>query len=295
MARGDMEMTCLEFVRKNAVKEAFLNGYTLSHCENWYGLHYEPNVENDIELIANAVMNCSPNPDLNSFPDFIFEDGFIEHFQVSASDRRRKGNIALAMANDVKRESEKLLAAHNETMLDKNPDKSHAMSYKITNYKLPPRSYDMFLQSFKRHWEDHINSFKTRNNLGRNGIFMIQCYDFGFSMAEDISADFPKSNVRVGSFMKEAERFRCPRLSRCPELLEYMYEYCGDIKYVIYVCSETVEFFRTDELIYIKGLIRHPYLKIDCPGIVLQPTVCITTRQQGKELSKYDESEVTKL
>lgn len=34
---------------------------------------------------------AKPNQNSNEFPDFIFEDGFIEHFAVTSSSEGRKG------------------------------------------------------------------------------------------------------------------------------------------------------------------------------------------------------------
>lgn len=33
-----------------------------------------------------------PNHNINDFPDFIFDDGFIEHFQVTSANESRKGD-----------------------------------------------------------------------------------------------------------------------------------------------------------------------------------------------------------
>lgn len=43
-------------------------------------------------IIVDTLFRAEQNPQKSEFPDFIFEDGFIEHFSVSASKETKKGS-----------------------------------------------------------------------------------------------------------------------------------------------------------------------------------------------------------
>ena len=64
--RGEKEQQCFEKVRQVAYKK-------------------------DDKLFLGILEKAEPNPQKNEFPDFIFDGGFIEHFQVSAANETRKG------------------------------------------------------------------------------------------------------------------------------------------------------------------------------------------------------------
>lgn len=74
MKRGEREQECLYQVREILrTKVCFL-------C-----------VEK-IEDIVSDIMSAKPNRHANDFPDFVFEGGFIEHFQVTAAKETTKGS-----------------------------------------------------------------------------------------------------------------------------------------------------------------------------------------------------------
>ena len=53
---------------------------------------YKGMVFDDIQEIFNALVSAKPNPESNKFPDFLFENGFIEHFQVTSSIENKSGS-----------------------------------------------------------------------------------------------------------------------------------------------------------------------------------------------------------
>lgn len=58
-----------------------------SEChKSYFGL-----AENDREEFESVLRVAQANPAASCFPDFIFESGFIEHFQVTSSSVTRKG------------------------------------------------------------------------------------------------------------------------------------------------------------------------------------------------------------
>lgn len=47
--------------------------------------------QDDCVVFENALRMAVPNPSLSMFPDFVFESGFIEHFEITSSKNNRNG------------------------------------------------------------------------------------------------------------------------------------------------------------------------------------------------------------
>ena len=90
MARGEKEQACLDYV-KNIIFSQQNICYVCSIADD--------------DLIEQMFQTASPNVDLNSFPDFICNGGFIEQFEVTSSHSNRNGST-------MKREQDKIGRAH---------------------------------------------------------------------------------------------------------------------------------------------------------------------------------------
>lgn len=109
--RGIKEQKCLDLVKRgffwrddvpceepfghrtilNVTDDEFNNGlwqWLVNHeCyKSCFGL-----LEDDRFEIASILRTAKPNERLSEFPDFIFQKGFIEHFQITSSKTTRKG------------------------------------------------------------------------------------------------------------------------------------------------------------------------------------------------------------
>lgn len=60
--------------------------------------------KNDTRLLA-ILNKVTANSESNSFPDFMFDGGFIEHFQVSAANENKKGSKHNIAVSDFERKS----------------------------------------------------------------------------------------------------------------------------------------------------------------------------------------------
>ena len=76
MARGEQEQLCLDNVKD------------LFNRHKVIGL----GTQDKYLFFKNAFQNAEANPEKSMFPDFIFEDGFIEHFQVTSTKETRNGS-----------------------------------------------------------------------------------------------------------------------------------------------------------------------------------------------------------
>ena len=63
-----------------------IHEYIKIHKDSFYGVKFE-----DIKELFLAIVNAQENKNKSEFPDFIFKNGFIEHFRVSASKMSRSG------------------------------------------------------------------------------------------------------------------------------------------------------------------------------------------------------------
>ena len=96
--RGVAEQNCFDIVKCRLDKEIY------------FAMSYE-----DEEIIKKAFSKAKDNPDPNLFPDFIYDDGFIEHFQVTSSyETKRKGSNMEIEKSAISREFQKRSRSESE-------------------------------------------------------------------------------------------------------------------------------------------------------------------------------------
>lgn len=61
------------------------------YCSSDFNKNYFGLLENERFEFADIIRTAKPNPSSSEFPDFIFDNGFIEHFQITSSQVTRKG------------------------------------------------------------------------------------------------------------------------------------------------------------------------------------------------------------
>ena len=73
--RGEKEINCLTRVKQNLGRNS---------------VHY---FCSDPQKIIRILKSARPNPAQSNFPDFLFENGFIEHFQITASRETKTSTV----------------------------------------------------------------------------------------------------------------------------------------------------------------------------------------------------------
>lgn len=154
MKRGNQEQKCFDLVYKLAVKK------------------------NDEKLLPYWNL-AKPNPDSNAFPDFIFQNGFIEHFQVSAAQEGKKGSAHNRVQSNFERENKKAFDRAQNNFLQSPPRENAAIStcdLTVLTHEMPcpEYSYDNFIYSFKRNLKHHMLSLKKYEGNKSVGIFLIE-------------------------------------------------------------------------------------------------------------------------
>lgn len=250
MARGEKEQNCLDIVkqivfynngqiRRDFFEKSYLDVsdeefYKNSWCyfdfnQNAFGLSQEDRIE-----IADSLRKAKANESASNFPDFIFENGFIEHFQITSSKETKKGSAQAIAENDFNRRAERTELEFQENC-NSNPDFDNIRTTSTT-MKVPERSGDHLHASFKRNFEKHIASLENYSGSTQIGIFMIENFEFAVHMFENIYEGL-KENVCYGD-LRTAQDFRCYRLSRDHFTLRYLYGFRDRIKYIIYARAE---------------------------------------------------------
>lgn len=220
--------------------------YINDNChKNYFGL-----LETDRNEFEQILRKAELNQKLSSFPDFVFANGFIEHFQVTSSAVTRKGS------NHAKKESEFKHRVEDETEKIEDEwnqmpsfDEVRSKSWAFTN---PTHSHDFLLASFKSNWEHHMDSYRKYNGAKEVGIFMVEYPEFALAMSENVYCDW--INGMAQGDMREQEKFKEYRLSRDKKLLEYIYQFREQIKYVIFVNRVRYEVIRTENIPYLLKL-----------------------------------------
>lgn len=219
-------------------------------CKKYFGLLEED--RNEIERILHVIKE---NPNKTKFPDFIFFNGFIEHFHVTSSRINRKGAVhkkeMQQFQTKVSEESTIIKQEWNEV------PSFDAVRSKHWAYDNPDHRYEFLIKSFQDIWNHHIDSLNKYDGNKNIGIFMVEYAEFALSMIENVYSNW--INGMSHGDMREQEKFHCYRLSRDRKLLEFVYQYRKQIKYVIFVYqngnSEDFEIIRVDNIPYILKII----------------------------------------
>lgn len=218
---------------------------------NYFGLSDDERAE-----FANAIRTAKPNPSSSEFPDFIFDNGFIEHFQITSSQVTRKGATHARKESDFRRkvdtETEKLKTEGNITP---SFDAVRSESWAFQN---PAHSHEYLMDSFKQNWERHISSSKRFSGEKSIGIFMVEHPEISLAMCENVYGGW--INGMSQGDMREQESFKDYRLSRNKELLKYVYGFKSVIKYVVFINPVRCEVIRTENIPYLIRLMPWDYL-----------------------------------
>ena len=152
--RGEAEQRCLDIVKEK------YNG----DCR--FAMSYEDDL-----IIEEALRNAKPNPQSSSFPDFVFEGGFIEHFQVTSSYENRKGSTMQRENSELMRDFNKKMEEATENL---PPDCITIQSVSSSNLWHKQHSYENFCDSFRSNFENHLASMRKYSGDKEHGIFLIE-------------------------------------------------------------------------------------------------------------------------
>lgn len=125
----------------------------------------------DIKNLIALLNKMKANTNSNKFPDFVFKDSFIEHFEVTSSLENRKGSNQKRQSKILKENSQKDFL---KQMNDNNLNNLIMSSY---NREFEEHSHKYITASFKKNWKTNIKSFEKTDSLYKTGIFLIEYKD----------------------------------------------------------------------------------------------------------------------
>ena len=197
--RGEQEINCLTRVKQNLV---------YYFCS-------------DPQRIIRILKSARSNPAQSNFPDFLFENGFIEHFQITASRETRKGAEHRQRQAQFYKEAEQHFQRMRSELNDALPENS--LTREICEIETPPYSYEMYEASFQKNWQHHIDSLQKYAGCRDIGIFLIEYQGPLFQVMQ---------RGRFTGFY---------RLHQDAQMLRYMTAYQDRLSYVIFTDGQNCE------------------------------------------------------
>ena len=179
--------------------------------------------DNSDYLTMESILNSAhQNEKHNDFPDFFFDGGIIEHFEVTASDETRKGSQYKVDDAYCQREKEK-----HFKQLDKEFIESHHHPGTMTTQTVEDThecfSYESFVKSFKRNTGHHLKSLRNSEYVNQVVVFLIE-----------------QQSARLCIYVNDVFN-RFYKLSEDKNLLQYMKETLVGVNYIIFNVTDEYE------------------------------------------------------
>lgn len=212
--QDSIEKKCLDLVKNNMNEK------------DCFGLSDQQYIE-----LQKWLKIAKPNFNSNKFPDFIFNDGFIEHFAVTSSLEDKKGAKQ-------KRESS-VFKNKSKTTFFSNLNRSEEGTLLSQSSTRPfvQHSHSNIVNSIKKSWVKHIDSYNKIISPPKNGIFLLEYIDFNIETA-------------ISRENEPAEVFETYRISVDKHLLKWIYAFKEKIDYLILInsLSLSIEVIRIDSI-----------------------------------------------
>ena len=190
--------------------------------------------KNDTRLLS-FLYKATANSESSLFPDFLFDGGFIEHFQVSAANENKKGSKHNIAVNDFERESKETFEQEKNDFLQSPPRKNPVIGtydLKVVTHEMacPEYSYESFVKSFKRNFEKHIKSLQNYTGVKSIGIFLIELVGANITIM--------RNNCFIAFY----------RLAFDRKLLTYINQYADYLKFIIFASADSYELLELKEI-----------------------------------------------
>lgn len=242
-----MMRSCQHYELKDDNLMENIRFYIENRRDSLYGMVFD-----DIVEIFKAIKEAKENPNLSEFPDFIFEDGFIEHFEITSSNENRKGSAKKIDQHIFNKEVDLKVKEFNKNCEDMFVGERRSESW---FRKDVPHSYENLEKSFKRTLINHMQSSEKYSGIKNKKIYMIEYPDFGIEMIEDIDSN-PEYFNKVKLAPKHCHNYR---LSKDKNMLKYLYKYKEEVDYIIMNYHEFFEIIKVKNIPQILKEIPYEY------------------------------------
>ena len=195
--------------QKNKEWECIQNIQRKMKIENCFGISQE-----EFKEIKQWINNANPNEKNSHFPDFLFENGFIEHFAITSSLENKKGAKQKMESVILEQKSEKIFTEQFEK----------SRIGEITNYSVSKNfeehSHNNIVKSIKKNWEKHIESSKKYIGNKEHSIFLMEYMDHHLHTAVEKDDGCHKI-------------YHTYRITADLDLLKWLYKFNDEIEYLI--------------------------------------------------------------
>lgn len=265
-----------------------INQDDILHCVrdkvNGNSIHGLSNSE--IEEFRQLLSSVKPNDSASKtvFPDFVSENGFIEHFHVTSGPSSERKGYDITKAESKMGQSHKDFM-HNvsDSLSEENCDRI-LMSHYSTAFLRQDDSLDNFRKSFMDHWKDHINHLHHYNGDKHISCFMISSDDI-LAIYEDM---YDENGFCFGDLAgPDGNRVNFCLSYDC-KLLDDIYKYKNEIDYVIYynILRGYVEVLKVSNIPAIKRYLpnhrRELYSSPCSIEMMSTDAICIPSVNKGK-------------
>lgn len=206
MAREN-EKRCLEDIKNSLLGTTNISVY--SNC--------------DLEPFSRYIFSAKPNMNSNVFPDFVFDGGGIEHFELTSSRETRKGSDFKIEESDNKKISDEYHTKIKEEFAS-SEYRPYTVASRSYEEIYDSFSYEDFLKSLERNIKKHMDSLK-KSKYEKKMIIM-------FLMEQQTARLWIDEGVVPIKFYE---------LHKDKRALEIIKENCSDVNYLIYFVSDSIE------------------------------------------------------
>lgn len=217
---GKIEESCLNRVKKYCLlNETYYSGIT------------EEEKKNLIALIKTAK---DTDGKTTTFPDFIGENGWIEHFKVTSSQSNKKGYESDINHAEMKRSIEQ--------QIDEAKQSGNCTNYQFSASTVRQNdNIENYRKSLMTSWKKHYKSYEKKQQELKNlkiGVFLID--------SDDIFLPYIKFNdMRNGIIEDDNLLFE---VVHDKEIMDFIQQYQTDIQYVIFVSKMVVKILKTSSI-----------------------------------------------
>ena len=229
----------------------------------------------EIKEIYLAINNAkfNDNNHKTEFPDFVLDNGFIEHFKLTSSIENKKGSAKKIQDAEVNRviepEKELFLKEFEKTV------EIYTNQEKEWTYQDVSHSYENFVKSFKKQFEKHLNRLdKYKGNKGLK-IFLIEYADNGLELIEE---KYKNYSYYQKQSLNQEQHLWFYLLSKDKNMLEYLFDYKDELDYVIFDIENDFEIIKLNEIKRIFLSIKSDYVVIPKNNVITNSITCNRVR-----------------
>lgn len=183
--------------------------------------------EKEVDSFYELLSNTKVNQNGTTFPDFIIDKGFIEHFEVTSSLQNKKGSKQKTASIKFAKSSKNFF---EQTMKESEEYLPRSQSFK---QDFEEHSQKNIQESIKKNWDKHIISCEKFDGEKKNSVFLLEYSDHGMLQT-------------ATNFDVDCKVYDSYKISLDEIMLNWIYQYKDTIKYFILYNKESLEVVKID-------------------------------------------------